>query len=264
MSRSFLDISFRPPEETDAVDFSTPSKQPNTNNNNNNSQQKPASNGPLSPFSPILQRLRRKPDPIDDDDSEKDEQSSSAAPDTTALSQQQQQQRDSIETTKEHFLMSLAPCRKVSVVVCVDNNGAEKKRKKKRDVCLFPLDSSQSQSNTTTTAASAATHPSSSRDIVVVNPKAFGTVIPSSITMETSRVVAQIANIPSEDWTRTYRFQHVVWDPQHDETLLSGRARCQCHQEHCTTHLSLYGASTENTNTLWTSLAPRIIIHTRQ
>jgi hypothetical protein len=54
-------------------------------------------------------------------------------------------------------------------------------------------------------------------DMVVVKPTAFGKVIPSQITLETARLVAQVANISSEDWARLYEFHHVIWPDEHPE-----------------------------------------------
>jgi len=93
---------------------------------------------------------------------------------------------------REHAELSLSPCRKVSVVVHVQSSSSETKH------CLFPLEDV--------------------RDIVAVNPQAFGKYISGAVTMETAKIVAQIAKIPSEDWTRSYRFSHVVWRKE-DEPL---------------------------------------------
>jgi chromosome segregation ATPase len=49
------------------------------------------------------------------------------------------------------------------------------------------------------------------RDMVVVNPSAFGKYIPSQVTMETARLVAQVAQINTEDWARLYEYHHVMW-----------------------------------------------------
>jgi len=55
----------------------------------------------------------------------------------------------------------------------------------------------------------------SPRDVVVVNPTAFGKEIPTEITMERARLVSQVARRSStEDWIRSYRFHQVVW-PDH-------------------------------------------------
>ena len=59
------------------------------------------------------------------------------------------------------------------------------------------------------------THP---RDVVVVNPTAFGRYVPSQITMETAKLVAQVANISTEDWARLYEFHHVMWPPSQTQT----------------------------------------------
>lgn len=57
-----------------------------------------------------------------------------------------------------------------------------------------------------------------SRDLIVVNPTAFGKHIPVSITMDTARLVAEIAKMPSEDWARTYKFHQVLWSNSGNST----------------------------------------------
>lgn len=97
--------------------------------------------------------------------------------------------------------LSLQPCRKVSVVVRVlpcDDSGQR---------CLFPHVKSDN----------ATRKPKSPHDMVVVKPSAFGKVIPSQFTMETARLVAQVAHISSEDWARLYEFHHVMWPDQGQE-----------------------------------------------
>lgn len=59
--------------------------------------------------------------------------------------------------------------------------------------------------------SAALSSPTHRRDVVVVNPTAFGKYIPSQVTMETAKLVAQVANIASEDWARLYEFHHVMW-----------------------------------------------------
>ena len=46
---------------------------------------------------------------------------------------------------------------------------------------------------------------------MLVNPKAFGKVIPTSVTVETAKLVASLRNISSEDWVRKFRFDEVCW-----------------------------------------------------
>ena len=101
------------------------------------------------------------------------------------------------------------------------------KKSKPPQLCLFPSipDSEEHPTSIHTSGADhhqqhAALSPTSAalrgnaRDLVVVNPSAFGKLIPTEITMQTARLVAQVANIESEDWARTYRFQHVIWPDQ--------------------------------------------------
>jgi Kinesin motor domain len=95
--------------------------------------------------------------------------------------------------------VSLQPCRKVSVVVRVLPCEEDGQR------CLFPHVTSSNPSIHTR---------KSPHDMVVVKPSAFGKVIPSSVTMETARLVAQVAHISSEDWARLYEFHHVMWPAQ--------------------------------------------------
>ncbi len=97
--------------------------------------------------------------------------------------------------------VSLQPCRKLSVVVRVlpcDDSGQR---------CLFQ----HVRTNNLTQK------PKSPHDMVVVKPSAFGKVIPSQVTMETARLVAQVAHISSEDWARLYEFHHVMWPDQQQE-----------------------------------------------
>jgi hypothetical protein len=86
--------------------------------------------------------------------------------------------------------VSLQPCRKVSIVVRVlptGNNDDEQR-------CLFPQISGDANPK------SIIQRPKPPRDMVVVNPAAFGTHIPSRVTMETARLVAQVAKKSCEDW----------------------------------------------------------------
>jgi len=92
--------------------------------------------------------------------------------------------------------LSLQPCRKVSVVVRVLPCEEHLQR------CLFPHVKATNPLMRV---------PNSPHDMVVVKPSAFGKVIPSSVTMETARLVAQVAHISSEDWARLYEFHHVMW-----------------------------------------------------
>jgi chromosome segregation ATPase len=107
---------------------------------------------------------------------------------------------------REEYLkyLSLQPCRKVSVVVRIlpcDENDAQLQR------CVFPHIKG-SKNNPVIRK------PKAPRNMVVVNPSAFGKFIPSQVTMDTARLVAQVAHISSEDWARLYEFHHVMWPSQ--------------------------------------------------
>jgi Kinesin motor domain len=110
-----------------------------------------------------------------------------------------------------------------------DNNN----NNNKPQLCLFPLilkpdlhqtplttKNGKPRSPTSATLNASA----GARDLVVVNPSAFGKFIPSEITMQTARLVAQVANIESEDWARTYRFQQVIW-PDHSSSSFTKMAQ---------------------------------------
>lgn len=105
---------------------------------------------------------------------------------------------------REEYLefVSLQPCRKVSVIVRVLPCQEDEQR------CLFPH---------VKTANPLIQKPKSPHDMVVVKPSAFGKVIPSTFTMETARLVAQVAHISSEDWARLYEFNHVMWPTSNDD-----------------------------------------------
>ncbi len=47
--------------------------------------------------------------------------------------------------------------------------------------------------------------------MVLVNPLAFGKYIPTQVTMETARLVHQVAHISSDDWARKYTFHDIMW-----------------------------------------------------
>lgn len=102
--------------------------------------------------------------------------------------------------------VSLQPCRKVSIVVRVlpvEQNNDEEQR------CVFPHIKNEQNP--------VVRKPKAPRDMVVVNPSAFGKFIPSQVTMETARLVAQVAHISSEDWARLYEFHHVMWSTPGDD-----------------------------------------------
>ena len=147
------------------------------------------------------------------------------------------------QSNKEEFLpyASLQPCRKVSVVVRVlDLDGAKddgdqgedeeqptmdgtetrnrKKQKNPRSAnvmeqrkdyqqCVFP----HVKTTASSTTSAGQQQNKSPRDLVIVKPTAFGKYIPTQVTMETARLVAQVAHISSEDWARLYEFHHVLW-----------------------------------------------------
>lgn len=87
--------------------------------------------------------------------------------------------------------LSLSICRKVSVVVML----SEKSNK----ICLFPPTPDPRPTEI-------------SRELIVVNPKAFGNSIPPNLTMDTARLAAEIAD--TADWARSYKFHQVVWPKQ--------------------------------------------------
>jgi chromosome segregation ATPase len=119
--------------------------------------------------------------------------------------------------------LSLSVCRKVSVVVQVIEDEPQQ-QKEQQQVCLFPLhDPNRNPSSSPEKSLLRNKHDKRldwedqeqvipSRDIVVVNPDAFGKFIPSKITMDTARMVAQLAHAESEDWTRIYKFNQVLWN----------------------------------------------------
>ena len=49
------------------------------------------------------------------------------------------------------------------------------------------------------------------REIILVNPKAFGKLIPPELTYETARIVSEARHIASEDWVRLFKFDDVLW-----------------------------------------------------
>lgn len=116
---------------------------------------------PLSPFSPLLQKIKRKrPEKL--------------------------QGRDF-----DDFSLSL--CRRVSIVVAVGEGGDSIDDENR--ICIFPKRDADS-----------------TRELIVLNPKAFGRLIPPLTSQQdVAKMVSQIAPLAQEDWTRTYRFQHVLW-----------------------------------------------------
>ena len=187
-----LDVSGGSTSDLGLMTLSTPDHHPKSNqsqNNNNDTNHSNRStlvtspqptesrsfvNGLLSPFSPLLK---------------------------------QKDQRD--EYLK---YLSLQPCRKVSVVVRIlpcgnDNEGADERQQQQR--CVFPHIKTSPSTSTSSTLIRKPKPPP--RNMVVVNPSAFGKKIPNHVTMDTARLVAQVAHISSEDWARLYEFHHVMW-----------------------------------------------------
>lgn len=108
--------------------------------------------------------------------------------------------------------LSLIPCRKVSVVVRV------KFPKERTRLCLFPLVPETPSSTLLSPTSATIQAACDTNDICVVNPCAFGKFIPAEVTMDTARLVANVANIESEDWARRYRFDQVLWNNVLDDT----------------------------------------------
>jgi hypothetical protein len=48
-----------------------------------------------------------------------------------------------------------------------------------------------------------------SQEIMLVNPKALGNLIATSLTIETAKLVASLRNIQSEDWVGRYTFDEI-------------------------------------------------------
>ncbi len=213
-----------------------------------NTESKTFVNGLLSPFSPLLHSAVHKqgqaqgqaqPNNLATINDEEEEEANANQNLENVLKQSLSQ---TIKQQREEYMqyVSLQPCRKVSVVVrvtAVDENEDAKR-------CIFPhfkdelLPSGGSLSSpipnnldtikfatpkgkktgsfmstplSAKSANSKLSSPTHRRDVVVVNPTAFGKYIPTQFTMETAKLVAQVANIDSEDWARLYEFHHVMW-----------------------------------------------------
>ena len=180
------------------------------------------SRGPLSPFSPDARRAR------------------------TEIRRHRQPRHASASAPSQ---WSLLPCRKVSVLVRVKPPGSKWDGERRIDdgdddfsvqLGIFPLLppgvsashagraddnapaigllslASELSSSATTGSSQAA------NSLVVVNPTAFGTRLPSDLTMETARLVAEVGNIDSEDWARRYRFDDILWPNDQDGGGRSG------------------------------------------
>lgn len=79
---------------------------------------------------------------------------------------------------------------------------------KETQVCVYPIED--------VTKAS--------QELIVVNPRALGRQLPSKLTMETARLVAQ----SSEDWARSFCFSQIHWippDPKRAPASLTGISR---------------------------------------
>ena len=57
------------------------------------------------------------------------------------------------------------------------------------------------------------------REIILVNPKAFGKLIPPELTYETARIVSEARHIASEDWVRLFKFDDILWPTVGNEPL---------------------------------------------
>jgi Kinesin motor domain. len=165
----------------------------------------------ISPFSPTARKLRLK-------------QQSSSSSGGTAMTQQLQQLSSQLK-------WSMAPSRKVSILVNVSprldaplSSNDEESR-----LCLYPNVAVEDSGNvhqsslgysparsvrssySVTSHASILRKASPGQEVILVNPNAFGDVIPTAVTVETARVVQQFSNKVSEDWVRKYRFDEVCW-----------------------------------------------------
>ena len=147
---------------------------------------------------------------------------------------------DPLSTTNvpspSHHSLTLAPCRKVSVIVRVkplhmeddensnndnllkeeeDDNDANISQLKVDDVeantsrCLFPLVDGDDR-DMINDYNKANNHPETGQ-LVIVNPTAFGNFVSMEVTVAAARAAAVLKDIPSEDWTRRYHFDDVLW-----------------------------------------------------
>lgn len=195
----------------------------------------------ISPFSPLWNRKRRRSSnnnalPMDPSGG-----GFFASSSTSLASDPKRFPTTTIDLKDEAMAdLSLSVCRKVSVVVTVCESTPAKtttvkismgstsatsssrteetlvqQQQQSNQVCLFPsterLDPSDTTMMTSTAAPNNNTSNATLRDLIVVNPDAFGKQIPVSVTMDTARLVAEMAHMPSEDWARTYRFHQVLW-----------------------------------------------------
>lgn len=118
---------------------------------------------------------------------------------------------------------SLTACRKVSVIVRVkpllENKNASfcvsptSKNIRVENLgsnqeishCVFPLVDQESKNNENNC------YENETGQLVIVNPKAFGNFVSMDVTVAAARAAAVLKDIPSEDWTRRYHFDDVLW-----------------------------------------------------
>ena len=68
-------------------------------------------------------------------------------------------------------------------------------------------------------------------EVILVNPNAFenaetsATRIAGRVTVETARLVADVSQISSEDWARSYSFSHVMWSQNGNDGTSTSLAR---------------------------------------
>ncbi len=128
---------------------------------------------------------------------------------------------------------SMAPSRKVSILVNVSPHldAPISSNDEENTLCLYPNVVAEDSNGISGTTVSILNSPARSikssysvtsemsilnkagpgQEVILVNPTAFDEVIPTSVTVETARVVQQFSNIVSEDWVRKYRFDEVCW-----------------------------------------------------
>ena len=165
----------------------------------NKEKQKRATSGVLSPFSPRARRMRL-----------------------------QSSQYGMIQAPTSNLNFSMTPSRKVSFLVNIlPHLDSLVSDHDENALCLYPNVADEAYISSSTTYASSpqrsikssysvSTHNSilnkavPAQEVLLVNPEAFGNLIPTSVTLETARVVA-LANKCSEDWVRKYRFDEVCW-----------------------------------------------------
>jgi len=120
--------------------------------------------------------------------------------------------------------LTLAPFRKVSVFVRVkpipyqDKNEEDVNETSQIQIdnsessmsqCLFPLvDQADDDINDLSLNR---TRSMETGQMVVVNPNAFGNFVSMDVTVAAARAAAILKDIPSEDWTRRYHFDDILW-----------------------------------------------------